>query len=182
MKHSFLPMLFAVAMLCSCNDKPANKDNAMADDKGGSNNNQEELLKANREVMHAIETGDTAVLHKYIADDATDHGGDPKTHGDMKGQDIINMLANMHKDIDGLKIDIMQEAANNDHIFTYSRMTGTTNKPVWGMPAKTKMDMTSVDMVKVTNHKMTDHWTFMDPNEMMKMMGGGAPAHAGGGH
>jgi hypothetical protein len=52
-------------------------------------------------------------------------------------------------------------------------MTGTTNKPVWGMPAGHKMDGRSIDVIKVSNGKMTDHWTYMEMAELMKMMGGG---------
>ncbi|MEJ7682905.1 MAG: hypothetical protein WKG06_34625 [Segetibacter sp.] len=32
--------------------------------------------------------------------------------------------------------------------------------------------MNSVDVVKIKNGKATDHWTFNDPNDMMKMMSG----------
>lgn len=144
-------------------------------EKEGGGGKQKEMMEANRQVMHAIETGDTATLHKYIAADATDHGAGPNG-SDVKGQDIINMLAQVHTSIDNLKIEVIQEAANDDHIFCLSRMTGTTNKPLWGMPANHKVDSKSVDVVKVSDMKMVDHWAYYDMAEMMQMMNQQQPA------
>jgi hypothetical protein len=38
------------------------------------------------------------------------------------------------------------------------------------MPANFKIDSKSVDVIRVDNMKMKDHWAYMDPAEMMKMM------------
>ncbi|MCW3111064.1 MAG: SnoaL-like polyketide cyclase [Segetibacter sp.] len=159
--------LFAMVIaLFACNGKG-----------GNDNDKQKELLDANRQVQRAIETGDTVILHKYIADDAIDHGGGPNG-ADAKGEEIVKMLAGVHNDIDNLKFETIQEAANDDHIFSMVRMTGTTNKAVWGMPAHYKIDSKSVDVIKVRDNKMVDHWAFVDPAEMMKMInpGGVHPA------
>jgi predicted ester cyclase len=81
----------------------------------------------------------------------------------------------VHKDIDNLKFEVIEDAASDDHIFALVHMTGTTNKPVWGMPANHKIDSRSVDVIKVKDGKMSDHWGFYSMSEMMKMMGGGKP-------
>lgn len=136
---------------------------------GSDHNKQKDLLEANRKVQDAIQTGDVAVLRKYISTDAIDHGGG-ENGADVKGEDIINMLANFHKDIDNLKFETLQDATNGEYIFALVHMTGTTNKPVFGMPAGTKLDNTSVDVVRVSNMQMIEHWNFMSAADMMKMM------------
>jgi predicted ester cyclase len=142
--------------------------------KGGNNadtnaNLHNEMLQANRHVQKAIETGNVDTLRKYISTDATDHGGGPNG-SDVKGEEIIKMLSSVHNDINNLKMETISDAANDDYIFALVHMTGTTNKPVWGMPANSKVDNKSVDVIKVKDMKMVDHWSYVDPAEMMKMM------------
>lgn len=168
MKRLLILGLSAIAIvLFACNGKGGVEPAVAAAD--GKDSTHQAMLKANREVQHAIETGDTVTLRKYISSDATDHGGGPNG-ADLKGDDIVKMLANVHNDIDNLKFETLEEAANDDHIFAMVHVTGTTKRPVWGMPANFKMDSKSVDVIKVKDLKMVDHWNFADPAEMMKMM------------
>ncbi len=157
--------LFCIA---ACDQK---KEESATTTQAGNEDQHKQMMEANRAVYRAIETGDTAVLRKHIAADAVDHGGgmDGK---DLKGEEIINMLASVHNDIDNLKVETLQEAANDDHVFALVHMTGTTNKAVWGMPAGHKMDSKSVDVVKIKDMKMTDHWGYFDMAEMMQMQQG----------
>lgn len=161
-------MVIAGVLLVACNDSETKSSTAT------SSTNQN-LLDMNRQVFRAIETGDSATLAKYIGDDAIDHGGAPDG-GDLKGKQIVAMLAGIHNDIDNMKFEILEDAANDDHVFTLARLTGTTNKPVWGMPANHKMDSKGVDVVRVKDGKIVEHWGFLDQQEVMKMM------QAGGGH
>ncbi len=45
-----------------------------------------------------------------------------------------------------------------------------------GKKAGEVYSMNSMEVGKFKDGKMTDHWTFVDPAEMMKMMGGAMPA------
>jgi predicted SnoaL-like aldol condensation-catalyzing enzyme len=127
------------------------------------------MLESNRKVLKAIETGDSATIRQYISEDATDHGAG-ENGADMKGADIIKMLTDVHNHIDNLKFEVVQEAANGDHLFCLARMTGKVKDPVWGMPAGMQADMTSVDVIRVKDGKMVDHWNYVSPADMMKMM------------
>ena len=174
MKRLFVPGLMMV-VLFACNSQGGNNtDTANNEDK------HKMMLEANRQVMKAMETGNVDTLKKYISTDATDHGGGPNGT-DMKGQAIIDQLASVHNDIDNFKNEIVQQAANDDYIFALTHTTGTTNKPVWGMPAHYKMDGTNVDVIKVKDMKMVDHWSYMSPAEMMKMMPQGGAEHGNNG-
>jgi predicted ester cyclase len=80
------------------------------------------------------------------------------------------MLADMHNHVKDLKFDIIADAANGDYIFALVHISGTTNEAWMGMPAGTKMDEKGVDVVKIKDGKMVEHWGFVDANEMMKHM------------
>lgn len=162
---SFLGLLAILTVFATNNGTSRNHFNSF----DTTTDKQKAMLEANRRVQKAIETGDIATLRQYISTDAIDHGGGANG-SDMKGEDIINSLANVHNDIDNLKFEIIADAANGEYIFALVHMTGTTKNPVWGMPAGFNIDSKSVDVIRVENMKMVDHWNFMSPEEMMKMM------------
>ncbi|HUS00715.1 MAG TPA: ester cyclase [Chitinophagaceae bacterium] len=160
-----ITMLF----LASCNDKDAASNNGnSAADKAKANN---------RAVLKAIETGDVSKLDSFITSDGVDHSG---AGGMMETKGIDNIkkdLGSMKQDFSEIKFDIQQEAVNGDYLFILAKMTGTTSANAGhGLPPNQKIEMSGVDVLKFNSEgKFTDHWTFNDPRDMMKMMGGGKP-------
>jgi len=156
-----------VFVFMSCKDSSTSAPGSNSD----TTMSQAERNKANnRLIMKAIETGDAAVIDSLIASDAVDHSG-PDMKEIKGGDSIKSMLKNMHNSVTDMKNDIIADAADGDYVFTLSRMTGTTTaNPGMGMPPNTKMDMTGVDVVKFRDGKALEHWSYMDPKEMMKMM------------
>jgi len=120
-----------------------------------------------KEVYQAMETGDVSKLDSFIDKDIVDH------EGNMRGLDTLKkMFANMHNAIKDLKVEPIANATGDDYNFALVRMTGTTADASMGMPAGTKIDRTFVDVVKMKDGKATEHWGYVDQNEMMKMMEG----------
>ena len=162
-------LILAAAVLCffaSCKDSTTTSTT--------DNSQNKKNLENNKKVIKAIETGDAAVIDSLIASDAVDH--QTPTGMDLKGPDSVrHMLKDMHNHMKDLKFDIIADAANGDYIFTLSKFKGTCTDASMGMPAGTKMDMTGVDVVKVKDGKMVEHWGFVDANEMMKNMKGMPP-------
>lgn len=150
-------------LLLSCTDSTKT-----GTDTTGTSKAEENLAK-NRKVYKAIETGDAATLDSLIASDAVDHQGPNGT--DIKGTDSVkHMLADIHNHLKDAKFDIIADATNGDYIFTLARVSGTTADSSWGMPSGTKLDEKGVDVVKIKDGKMVEHWGFVDAAEMMKRM------------
>ena len=164
MKKVYYAMVFSIPFfLMACTNSASN---TTADN---SDSTQSDILAKNRSIYTAIETGDTARINSLIASDAVDHEG-PKGQ-DIKGRDSIShMLADMHNHMKDMKFEVLADAVKGDYVFAMVKMTGTTTDSSFGMPAGTKMDGKSVDVVKVSNGKMVEHWGFFDPNDMMKQM------------
>ena len=106
-----------------------------------------------------------------IADDAVDHMG-PHGQPITGGANIRRMLTDMHNHMKDMKFDIITTAGNADYVFTYSTFTGTTADSIMGEPAGTKMNEQGVDMVKIKDGKIVEHWGFVDPAAMMMHMEG----------
>jgi predicted ester cyclase len=166
-KFLFPAVTLLLCFFTSCKDTSTSSTSNSTTDSSSERN-----LENNRKVMKAIETGDSATINSLIADDAVDHQGPNNT--DVKGGDAIrHWLIDMHNHMKDLKFDVIADAANEDYIFTLSSFKGTCTDGSMGMPAGTQMNQKVVDVVKVNKDgKMTEHWGFMDPKEMMAMMGG----------
>ena len=126
-------------------------------------------LAANNAVNKAIETGDVSNLGDYIASDAIDHSGE---HGDVIGIDSIKKaLAPLHKmATNDLKMEVVKELADSEYVFQWVRTTGTAATKEMGVPIGSKFSVTMISVSKFKNGKATEHWEFMQPAEMMKMM------------
>ena len=154
MKKILFFLVLASAFISACSD-----DNG---DSSGDNLGDSSVSNVYRQILKGIETGDSALLAKYLASDATLHGGSPDGE-DIKGDSLISMLAGFKNDVKGLKLEIIEEATNDDHFFAVVRTTGTN-------PAGNKMDSRSVEITKVKNGKATDIWSYIEHSQVMKTM------------
>ncbi|MFT3912366.1 MAG: ester cyclase [Ferruginibacter sp.] len=163
----------AVALSCfciSCNNNSA-----------GLSPTAQKNLDAMRGVTKCFDTKDFSKLGDFIAADAVDHAGQS---GDIKG--LENMKAEFTKMVatyDNGKTEVIKELADDEYVMTWQRYTGTmkSDEPSMAMKAGDKIDMTAIELAKFKDGKAIEHWTFMSPAEMMKMMpqppaGGAMPA------
>jgi predicted RecA/RadA family phage recombinase len=130
-------------------------------------------LAAANAINKAIESGDMSNVGDYIAADALDHSGE---HGDVVGLDSIKAeLAPVHKlAANDLKFEVVKELADSDYVFQWERMTGTAATAGMGVAVGSKFSVATMGVTKFKNGKATEHWEFMQPADMMKMMA--APA------
>ena len=150
-KLFFAASAFVCFFLIACNN-------------GSSENDKN--LSTSRDIFKGIETGDTAKLAS-IAPDAVDHAG---PYGEVtNGDSIKGMLAQIHNHIKDLKIDIINDAASGDYVYTWSKMTGTAVDSLMGFPTNQPVNSTSVDIVKFRDGKAVEHWGFIDQKDVMAM-------------
>lgn len=171
-------MISSAGLICfisACNNSGEKSASTSADTTAASNAPSTSAGDKNIATVHAINeaisSGDVAKLDQYIAKDAVDHSGE---HGEVKGLDSIKAeLGHMHDSYKDLKLESVQDAANNDYVFSLSRFRGTNTVASMGAPAGTNFDMTSVGVTKFNSDgKATDHWEYMSMADAMKMMGG----------
>jgi hypothetical protein len=172
MKHFFSVVVaanvFAAAFsLGACNSAGGPPAAVQVDSAGLKN-----LAVANA-INRAIEAGDVSNLGDYIAADAVDHSGQ---HGDVVGIDSIKAgLAPVHKlAANDLKFEVVKELADSEYVFQWERMTGTAANTDMGVAVGSKFNVATMGVTRFKNGKATEHWEFLQPADMMKMMA--APA------
>lgn len=153
--------LFPIVILFACvscgDDKTAGetKENSMA----------EKNLAASHVVNKAFETGNVSGLDSVIADNFLDH----TDQGDKIGVDSLKAMVNwIHGNMKDMKMELVNEVADNDYVYSWMRYTGTSDGTM-GMPAG-PYDMHVIELSKFKDGKAVEHWAFLDMRDMMKMM------------
>jgi len=160
MRKFILPALASLFFLSSCGDNVKVKGESKEGDMSQKN------LEASRAVTKAFQTGDVSLIDSAVADDFVDH----TDKGDKVGKDSLKAMVNMvHTNFKDMKTETLKEFGDNDHVFSWMRFTGTSDGSM-GMP-KGPYDMHTIEVVRFKDGKAVEHWSYMDAQEMMKMMG-----------
>ena len=160
--------LFALAasfLFFACNDG----DKTVSD---GDKETSEATFAGNREVYKAIQSGDVTGLDSFLTEDVIDHEGNMGK--DIVGRDSVKQyISQMHNYFDDMKMEVLSEATSDDNLyhFTLVRMKGKSKQNPWGMPVGQEMDDTGIDVVKIKDGKISEHWSFTSQKDMMEMMG-----------
>ena len=151
------------ALVCICTSCDSNTATTSGSSKDST---LEKNLAAFDVVSKAFNTGDPGGIDSVVADDFVDH----TDHGDVKGKDSLKaMITTMHKSFPDMKSDTKNAAASGDYVYGWMHYSGNSDGSM-GMP-KGPYDMTAIELVKFDNGKAVEHWSFMQPADMMKMMG-----------
>ncbi len=157
-KYLSLVALGVICFCSSCNTKS----------EGGLSATAQKNLNANDSIMRSFETKDFSRVGDYIATDAVDHSGDK---GDVKGLDSIKAeFVKSSEEFDNQKNDIIKELADDDYVMSWDHVTATYTKDGMGHKAGDKFDLKMIDLAKFKDGKATEHWVFMEPGDVMKMM------------
>ncbi len=149
-----------------------------AKNEGGMSATAKKNLETGQAISKCFETGDFSKLGDYIAEDAVDHAG---AQGDVKG--LANIKSEMEKMMAGMtetKSEIIKELADDEYVMSWMRFIGTLKVDMMGMKAGDKVDSRAIELSRFKDGKVTEHWTFMEPSEFMKMTGGGQQPAADG--
>jgi predicted ester cyclase len=155
-KLIFLPLSILCIGFLSCNNEGT----------------QSAAAKKNLEAMHgvqkAFDTRDFSKLGDYIAEDAVDHAGES---GDIKGLAALKAeYEKMTSAMTDTKSEVIKELADDEYVMSWMRFSGTMKVDMMGYKAGDKYDMKAIELAKFKDGKAIEHWTFLEPKDMMATM------------
>jgi hypothetical protein len=157
-KYPWVLVILFGGCLVSCNNKGASGPSATT----------QKNLDAVHGITNAFDSKDFSRMGDYVAMDAVDHSGDK---GDIRGLDSMKAeYVKSTASVDNPKTETLKELADDEYVMSWNRYTGTYTKDGSGHKAGDKYNMTALEIEKFKDGKVTDHWTLMEPSEMMKMM------------
>ena len=159
MKKTLFAALAGIICICfSCND-------AATTDKGSDA--RQKNIAASEMIDRAFLTGDVKAIDSAVTDDFIDH----TDQGDKIGRDSLKAMVTMiRKNFPDMKIEKVKELADDEFVFSWMKYSGTSDGSM-GMP-KGPYTMNTIEVAKFKDGKATEHWGFVNAQEMMKMMGG----------
>ncbi|MEO7306879.1 MAG: ester cyclase [Ferruginibacter sp.] len=161
-KFLFAPILMLGIFIISCNSN-----------EGGMSATAKKNLDAMHGIQKAFEAKDFSKVGDYITEDAVDHAG---MEGEIKG--LANIKAEMAKMAGATENDkstIVKEFADDDYVMSWGEYSSTMKVDMMGSKAGDKVTMSAIEVCKFKDGKVTEHWSFADMRDMMKMMSKGKP-------
>ncbi len=141
--------------------------------KGGMSDKAKKNLETVKALSQCFETGDFSKVGDYIAADAVDHAG---MTGDVVGLDSIKaqftMMMGMMSD---MKMETVKEMADDDYVFQWMKQSWTMKTDAMGMKAGEKSTADAIEVSKMKDGKVSEHWSFISYTDMMKMMQSSMP-------
>ena len=153
-KYLFFISVVFMGLIVSCKSEK----------KEGLSEAAQKNLDATHGVTKAFETGDVSKIDDYVAADFVDHTDKGETGRDS----LKSMIKAMHGVDPTMKMETIKELADDEYVFEWMRNKGTSDGSM-GMP-KGPYDMRSIEVIKFKDGKAVEHWTYMEPADMMKMM------------
>jgi predicted SnoaL-like aldol condensation-catalyzing enzyme len=155
----------SLCFLISCN----NDKTTTASSSETTSTQAQKNLDASHIVTKAFETGDASQIDSAVAADFVDHN----EHG-TGNRDSLKAMVGMVKKMDpNGKMETEKEFADDDYVFSLIHFTGTSNGTM-GMPAG-PYDFREIEVVRFKDGKAVEHWAYIQPTDMMKMMPQPAP-------
>jgi steroid delta-isomerase-like uncharacterized protein len=118
------------------------------------------------------------VFEELFADDFVDHTTQPGTTPDKAG--VRKLYTYMRQAFPDFHAEIHWQLADGDRVTTYKTYHGTHEGPFLGIaPTHRKIHFESVDVMRVRNGKITDHWGVGNLLSLMQQIGGWTPPAEG---
>lgn len=126
----------------------------------GSNTSKKNL-EATQTVKTAFDSGDISKIDSAVASDFVDH----TDRGDKNRDSLKAMIMAMRSDVPDMKSTITRELADDDYVFTWMKITGTSKGMM--MPPG-PFDMNVIQVSRMKDGKIVEHWSFLEQRDMMK--------------
>ena len=118
--------------------------------------------------------GNFDVFDELFADAFVDHTPQPNTTPDKEG--VRRLYTYLRAAFPDFRAEIHWQLADGDLVTTYKTYYGTHEGPFLGnSPTHRKIHFETVDVMRVQNGKITDHWGVGNLLSLMRQIGGWIP-------
>ena len=122
--------------------------------------------------------GNFALFDELFADDFVDHTTQPGTTPDKGG--VRRLYTHLREAFPDFYAEIHWQLADGDRVTTYKTYHGTHKGTFLGIaPTNRKIQFETVDVMRVQNGKITDHWGVGNLLSLMEQIGGWKPLTSG---
>jgi len=112
--------------------------------------------------------GDLDALAEIVADDLIEHQA-----GAQSGlEGLRSLIAGLREPFPDLRLEIQATASDGEVVWARIRARGTNTGPLYGRPPSGRsMDITVIDIARVVDGRLVEHWGVADRLTMLTQMG-----------
>jgi predicted ester cyclase len=127
-------------------------------------------------VMHRIfaegfATGDSAIVDELCGPDLVEHQFGLAGAGPAAIQHVKDAIRDVHGTIPDLSFTIEDAVERGDTIWVRVRVRGTATGPFFGPPSGRPVDITVVDIARVVDGRIVEHWGVPDRFALLAQTG-----------
>jgi len=123
-----------------------------------------------RLVSEAQQGRDVNVVDELLSPNFIDHS--PMAGLEPTRDGVKILFAALHAAFPDLRVTIHDQIAEEDKVVTHKRFSGTHRGEFLGIPPTgNTIDFEVIDILRVRDAKITDHWAVIDKLTLMKQLG-----------
>lgn len=122
-------------------------------------------------VLAGFAAGDTTVVDQLCAPDLVEHQFGMAGTGPEAITNVKNAIQDLHATIPDLSINIEDAVETGDTIWVRARARGTATGPFFGPPSGRPVDITVIDVARVTDGRIVEHWGVPDRFALLAQTG-----------
>jgi predicted ester cyclase len=116
-------------------------------------------------------TGETAVVDELCAADLVEHQFGMAGAGAEAIEHVRQAIRDVHKAIPDISFTIEDSVERGDTIWVRVRAQGTATGPFFGPPSGRPIDITVVDIARIVDGRIVEHWGVPDRFALLAQTG-----------
>ncbi len=123
-----------------------------------------------RQAYDAINRNDLDALDEMVASDVTDHDPAPGQGPGLEG--VKDYFSWLHAAFPDVHMDVEDMIAEGDKVVARISVSGTHQGEFMGIaPTGNRVTITGIDILRITDGKVVEHWGKFDDLGMMQQLG-----------
>ncbi len=123
-----------------------------------------------RQAYDAINRNDLDALDEMVASDITDHDPAPGQGPGLEG--VKDYFSSLHAAFPDVQMDVEDMIAEGDKVVARVSVSGTHQGEFMGIaPTGNRVTITGIDILRLTDGKVVEHWGKFDDLGMMQQLG-----------
>ena len=129
------------------------------------------LLVMQRIFDDGFATGDSAIVDELCSPELVEHQFGAAGEGPVAIQHVKDAIRDVHRAVPDIAFTIEDSVESGDTIWVRVRARGTATGPFFGPPSNRLVDFTVIDVARIVDRRIVEHWGVPDRFAMLAQSG-----------
>jgi predicted ester cyclase len=129
------------------------------------------LLVMQRIFDDGFATGDSAIVDELCSPELVEHQFGTAGEGPVAIQHVKDAIRDVHRAVPDIAFTIEDSVESGDTIWVRVRARGTATGPFFGPPSNRLVDFTVIDVARIVDRRIVEHWGVPDRFAMLAQSG-----------